>query len=99
VGAVVEIVRTEGLIAGLYKAHRSCCAPVVVGFADFHSGLCRDHNRPASVVQGVGTTVIRASLLTSAQMASYDESKHFLIDSLAFSDNFLAHFWFEPPPH
>jgi hypothetical protein len=49
-------------------------------------------------VQGVGTTVIRASLLTSAQMASYDESKHFLLDSLAFRDNFLTHFWFEPPP-
>lgn len=42
--------------------------------------------------QGVGTTVIRASLLTSAQMASYDESKHLLLDYLSFQDNFFTHF-------
>ena len=42
--------------------------------------------------KGVGTTMIRAALLTSSQLASYDHSKHSLIRYLHFSDNLFTHF-------
>eukprot|EP01102_Stenamoeba_stenopodia_P014631 TRINITY_DN4881_c0_g5_i1.p1 TRINITY_DN4881_c0_g5~~TRINITY_DN4881_c0_g5_i1.p1 ORF type:complete len:341 (+),score=72.07 TRINITY_DN4881_c0_g5_i1:48-1070(+) len=58
--AVVKIIRTEGLIGGLYK--------------------------------GVHITIVRAALLTSAQLATYDHSKHALIHYLHFKDSFPAHF-------
>jgi hypothetical protein len=49
--------------------------------------------------QGVGTTIVRASLLTSAQMASYDESKHVMLDLFSFRDNFFTHFWYTLASH
>ena len=42
--------------------------------------------------QGVGITVVRASLLNSAQMATYDHTKHSLMSKLACKDNFYTHF-------
>jgi len=42
--------------------------------------------------KGVGTTTIRAALLTSAQLASYDHCKHTLLKKYNLSDNFTTHF-------
>jgi len=42
--------------------------------------------------KGVGTTTLRAALLTSAQLASYDHSKHTLIRKYKFQDNLSTHF-------
>lgn len=41
--------------------------------------------------KGVETTVLRAAALTSAQLASYDHSKHTLMNSFQFADNFSTH--------
>lgn len=41
--------------------------------------------------KGVGTTIVRASVLTSAQLASYDHSKHLLMKNFGFGDRFLTH--------
>jgi len=41
--------------------------------------------------KGVGTTVLRAAVLTGAQLASYDHSKHTLMKVFKFADNFGTH--------
>eukprot|EP01116_Phalansterium_solitarium_P023756 TRINITY_DN8492_c0_g1_i1.p1 TRINITY_DN8492_c0_g1~~TRINITY_DN8492_c0_g1_i1.p1 ORF type:complete len:310 (+),score=68.78 TRINITY_DN8492_c0_g1_i1:547-1476(+) len=42
--------------------------------------------------KGVTTTMVRAALLNSAQLASYDFAKHRFIDAYAFRDSMLTHF-------
>eukprot|EP01119_Soliformovum_irregulare_P013246 TRINITY_DN3514_c2_g1_i7.p1 TRINITY_DN3514_c2_g1~~TRINITY_DN3514_c2_g1_i7.p1 ORF type:complete len:111 (+),score=29.55 TRINITY_DN3514_c2_g1_i7:533-865(+) len=44
--------------------------------------------------KGVGITILRSALLTSAQLASYDHSKHTLITQYGAKDQFLTHFWY-----
>lgn len=46
----------------------------------------------AALYKGALPTVVRASMLTSAQLASYDESKRFLLRNGYFVDNFSLHF-------
>ena len=42
--------------------------------------------------KGVGATTLRAAILTSAQLSSYDHSKHLLLKTKYFNDNFVTHF-------
>ncbi|EDO25509.1 predicted protein, partial [Nematostella vectensis] len=42
--------------------------------------------------KGVGATTLRAAILTSAQLSSYDHSKHMLLKTKYFNDDFKTHF-------
>lgn len=42
--------------------------------------------------KGVGPTIIRAILLNSTKLATYDHIKHYLINSGLLSDGYACHF-------
>eukprot|EP01116_Phalansterium_solitarium_P020510 TRINITY_DN6084_c0_g1_i1.p1 TRINITY_DN6084_c0_g1~~TRINITY_DN6084_c0_g1_i1.p1 ORF type:complete len:326 (+),score=43.30 TRINITY_DN6084_c0_g1_i1:131-979(+) len=54
--------------------------------------IMRDEGGVRGLYKGALPTIVRASLLNSAQLASYDESKRFLLRHGYFNDNFSLHF-------
>lgn len=44
-----------------------------------------------ALYRGVGPTTIRAAVLTGSQLATYDQTKRYLLRTPYFHDNFQAH--------
>jgi len=61
------------------------------GVVDAFRQILKQEGLRDGLYKGVETTVLRAAVLTSAQLASYDHSKHTLMTWFGMKDNFFAH--------
>eukprot|EP01113_Clastostelium_recurvatum_P006092 TRINITY_DN12763_c0_g1_i2.p1 TRINITY_DN12763_c0_g1~~TRINITY_DN12763_c0_g1_i2.p1 ORF type:complete len:303 (+),score=48.32 TRINITY_DN12763_c0_g1_i2:29-937(+) len=55
------------------------------------STIWRTEGLVNGLYKGVGTTMLRASLLTSAQLGTYDHTKHMLIGLMHWKDDLVTH--------
>jgi hypothetical protein len=91
-------IRQMAVLPGQSTPYRNC----------FHATalIYKNEGGLKGLYRGVGVTVVRAAVVTSAQLSTYDHTKHLLINKTSiFKDNFYTHLIsslvlvFAPLPH